>query len=492
MSLEGVLTDIMRTVRRLRNDLALVHRLPTEILSAVFQWTQVAAADNARTSIRISHVCQRWRDTAIGLQQLWSKIKISPGGPPAARDVFLERSGNAPLAVEIQISDPEWISHRVLEDIPRQILLLGTYCERILSIDIDAPDSLGSLLSNLTFRVPRLRRFACRRRLSRNSPVQSAEFPPGSLFQGHVPSIREVEMTDVRWAPILVITYFKNLTDLRLYSHGPDAWKINILFDIVEGSPLLERLEIRRYQFATAESDRSSVALPELKLMKLEATNSRLILSSLELPHTLELYIVDPIGSYLGNPIHPFLPDDPSLLPIPSRSTELELSIGDPGTHRHYFSFGGKSANIILDLNNNENGTVATTWNYLSMIVTTLKNLTSLTIHYPGHTPPSPDAVHAFFANLPSLQILHLEQEHSDFLIRPFIDGYDLCPNLRRIIVTVSIEGCRETFGVIKDVFQAREAIGRPIRVNHYVVEADNDVTQRWDKLCEEHHLPRR
>lgn len=54
----------------------------------------------------------------------------------------------------------------------------------------------------------------------------------------------------------------------------------------------------------------------------------------------------------------------------------------------------------------------------------------------------------------------------------------------------ISVESCRETFNVVKDVFRVREVIGRPVELDFYHVELEDTAAVLWDRLCEEHGLP--
>ena len=48
-------------------------------------------------AMAVSHVCRRWRQTALATPSLWSKITFTPKVPSAQNRTFLERSRNSPL-----------------------------------------------------------------------------------------------------------------------------------------------------------------------------------------------------------------------------------------------------------------------------------------------------------------------------------------------------------------------------------------------------------
>ena len=52
----------------------------------------------------VSHVCCRWRQTALATPSLWSKITFTPKVPSEQNRTFMERSGNCPLELFLHIS----------------------------------------------------------------------------------------------------------------------------------------------------------------------------------------------------------------------------------------------------------------------------------------------------------------------------------------------------------------------------------------------------
>ncbi|KAM5542031.1 hypothetical protein V8D89_004341 [Ganoderma adspersum] len=84
------------------NAVAPIHRLPVEILSKIFEacWTD-------RTSLRIGHVCRRWRSVLLGTTQFWADAVAHEQFAPSHHSVgylgaTLERS--APRNVELSFS----------------------------------------------------------------------------------------------------------------------------------------------------------------------------------------------------------------------------------------------------------------------------------------------------------------------------------------------------------------------------------------------------
>ncbi|EKM61714.1 uncharacterized protein PHACADRAFT_84491, partial [Phanerochaete carnosa HHB-10118-sp] len=91
-------------IRRELNSFAYISRLPTEILSIIFQYCP--CFDPVQHSQAISrawtvvlHVCQRWRQTAIHTSSLWTTLALP--APLGFVDAALERSKGLLLHVSV-------------------------------------------------------------------------------------------------------------------------------------------------------------------------------------------------------------------------------------------------------------------------------------------------------------------------------------------------------------------------------------------------------
>lgn len=60
---------MMRAFLFAHNDAAPIHRLPTELLSHTF-----TLCYHNTQSIRIAHVCRRWRDVLFGISTFWVDV----------------------------------------------------------------------------------------------------------------------------------------------------------------------------------------------------------------------------------------------------------------------------------------------------------------------------------------------------------------------------------------------------------------------------------
>jgi hypothetical protein len=495
MTLEIIVEDILMTLRRLHNRLTPVHKLPLELLSTIFESTNDVdlACDNTRTSFNISHVCQNWRETAIRCPRLWSKIKMSAGSP-LAHELCLERSGNVPLVVTIRVpSEWEDPDDRIDSAIPRNIQLLAPQPERILSIDLDSPLERTFFFSHLDFSVPSLERFSCTTWVAdgwKDKPTF-----PSSLFNGHMPSLKTVVFAGVPWKDL---GPFRNLTDIRISGSSSERLKKPDFSQVLQRSPLLEHLEVRGY---FPDDGDTLIALPRLKSLSLLDTYSCFFLSYLDTPGIQQLTILDPYPSTVVIPNNPFLPNDPSRLPITQRLRQLAILTKAHPNQQILIEGEDESGSITFKFSKpwhhycrvdptTWSHLFATTWSYLS--TTSLTSLTELTIDWSGQDVPSGIAIRSFFANASSIQTLRLLKAGCDGFLQPFVEDVALCPDLERIYVTISSESYDLAFRAVESIVCARRAVGRTVRIGHIVaVEGGEGMSEVWNELCDEHRIER-
>ncbi|KIM35828.1 hypothetical protein M413DRAFT_32184 [Hebeloma cylindrosporum] len=121
----AILNESIRALKRKKNDLLPISKLPVELVTEIFlEYQSVMRArptiyweqDKSRKMVEwigITHVCQRWRDIALNFSRLWIRI---PAHYPSLANEMAIRSRNAHLLVLVEISDP-----RAVEPCPSSI-----------------------------------------------------------------------------------------------------------------------------------------------------------------------------------------------------------------------------------------------------------------------------------------------------------------------------------------------------------------------------------
>ncbi|KAF5336984.1 hypothetical protein D9611_003117 [Ephemerocybe angulata] len=206
---------IMRRLRELRREVEAMEglfnstsptsRLPPEVLSKVF----IAVRDAGRGNLlwtRVSHVCKRWRDTAIADPILWSDIgAIHPRFTP----IMLARSKSAPLVVKLKVDEDLRITNKLLGEILER-------SERLRSLDIFARESeidFQSVLSKCPGRAPILER------LILHAGGWGGGLP-ASFLQGGAPSLRYLKVVGCTLPWKAMEKWMTGLTVLNLHNEG--------------------------------------------------------------------------------------------------------------------------------------------------------------------------------------------------------------------------------------------------------------------------------
>jgi len=512
MVLESVVEDMLLNLRRHHNRLTSSHKLPSELLYSIFEYTYGSAVDHTDSALTLSSVCQRWRDTAISLPTMWTDMFISPE-PSDIQELFLERSKTAPLHVIIEIPTD---SGEDYANVTEEVTLLAEKKDRILSIKIDSPYNREDAFESLDFPAPLLERFSCIVRLDpEDSEPDFDNMPPllsDHLFDNQTPSLRRVDLTDVDWE---ALDSFSNLIELRLTTHlwEDEAWNFeDYLLPLLVRSPLLEHLAITGFRFPYDEIfgsiPDSPISLQKLSVVSLVRTQSRLILSFLNNPNITKLTIRNPVQPAHGDPSF-FLPEDPSLLTITQRLYWLKITAKSNDDSQYRFQVRGgltkakssrgsfvyyvdddRPISFDFEMEDEPSTTINEAWNYIS--TTSLSGLSELNIDWmlsKWPTPPSQDKIRALFVNLPSLSHLCLGQYGCDEFIKPFISESNLCPDLSFITARVSWASYEKTFHVLNSVACARKAVGKEVGFWYVTAAMHDEVARDWNELCDKHEI---
>ncbi|KAF7319585.1 hypothetical protein HMN09_00298600 [Mycena chlorophos] len=135
-----------------------VRQLPAELIAEIFLWVLKGYRPERRTRApwHLGHVCRAWRNIALTLPRLWSKIVVyvasNPGDVTALglREQQIEeqlaRSQQFALSVEIIWSTP--VLH-LFDASARLVGLVAEHCERWRSLSLSPTSDLETLLAIL-------------------------------------------------------------------------------------------------------------------------------------------------------------------------------------------------------------------------------------------------------------------------------------------------------------------------------------------------------
>lgn len=248
----------------------LIDRFPVEILLRIFQLGSDVLAPQSEPGweLVISWVCKRWRMIALDHGRFWTTINFCEASPfPKAR-IYLQRSKNAPLTVDLS-KFLGWHSRRNANDEGRFTSELSLL-EEALSLVLPHAHRWQAFLctvfyrSHMMFVLDELAKCsgapvlevlylnnANRRR--EPSPFQPSENWNSVLFHGDVPKLRQAWLTDI---PITsdMFPFLKGLNALALrpdhFFHQDDHTQYADILRILCDSPELTKLTIGGFRLS--------------------------------------------------------------------------------------------------------------------------------------------------------------------------------------------------------------------------------------------------
>lgn len=229
-----ILEEELRVLKRSRNVVASVNRLPTEILALLL--SVIVDADDGCDETRmlsllsVSQVCQHWRDVAIQTTALWSKILFVT---PDLTELMLERSGDAPLSITLE----GWI-YTEYEDVLSRIMKQNRRL-RGVQLSRKSEDELARLFSTWSDPLPTLQRLEI--------DCISMQGLPSNFLASGAPSLQHLVLINVKtfnsnWN---LSRLRANLTHLHLSSPSTDAqrpWSSPDFREFLAHAPQLRHL----------------------------------------------------------------------------------------------------------------------------------------------------------------------------------------------------------------------------------------------------------
>lgn len=306
--------DISTTARQKTPSPSPLYQLPPELLSRCFWFLAtlehpqaadlwgvphyVTVSGYSLGWIRVTHVCSLWRNVCIADARLWANIPCAMGSR-WTKEMIL-RSKAAPLSIQIPNFD-------AASDLFTSIVRDQTSRIQELTIMADA-DGLASVFSEMPV-AQMLDTLA----LTQSARPNDFHFVALSAHLGTLlPRLRRLILSEIQLPPT-TSSLFSTLVELSIetnHLHTTRAYPsedligtAGNLFAILEATPLLERLSIRRClprMPSTIPSTGHLLALPRLARLTLDAPTRdiALFLAHIEIPQPVQLdFICSPQGS---------------------------------------------------------------------------------------------------------------------------------------------------------------------------------------------------
>lgn len=240
--IKGELDSITSELQNIHNSRLAVNRLVPCVLYEIFAF---AVYDSSSllgpeiTTLRISHVCRRWREFTLGWPVLWGFI--NPERHRNIVELFLNRSKNAPLTLSWNVQDSaqspltlmlEFLKSRARLILPRLYsLTLRFPCSRLKAIqEMFDNSTMARSLRYLDLHVD-----GYRSELDDSSPFSLNDF-----LQIDVSSLRRLALSYITWS------WFErphhNLTSI-IYKYQRQSPPLSTLLTFLSNCPCLKELE---------------------------------------------------------------------------------------------------------------------------------------------------------------------------------------------------------------------------------------------------------
>jgi len=228
----------IRALKSRRNSLAVISRLPPEILSKIFVCC-AATYEHAHLNIdwvKVTHVSRHWRTVAIDCPRLWTTLVFAR---PRWVEEMLKRSKMAPLVIDARPGHMHSKSTKVVQ-------LAMNHISRVRKLKLVSPSaSFVKLFSSVPRAAPMLQILV----LSNSAndcdyaePFRDNYYIPPKLFSDDSSQLRRLELIhcNLDWTSHLL----KGLTHLKIHNTTPGTRPSTPLFlDVLEQLPTLTVLD---------------------------------------------------------------------------------------------------------------------------------------------------------------------------------------------------------------------------------------------------------
>ena len=291
-----------------RNSLAPISLLPTEILARVFHFLALdeppLSTERDSGWMKTTHVCQHWRQVALGDSSLWARIeRIDPDVDSALISEMLDRAKNAPLEIDID----------VINTISNPMHLFSQHLSHTRALRLhDLGTSDGEGVREIFSReAPALEHFELE--LVGDYPIAIQDLGgTTTLFKGEAPKLRSfcISQLCVPWSfiPRGQLTQLKITLSSKMFQEDR-TWLCNTrqFTDLLVDCPALEILVLENCvpcDFSQSSLDRT-VHLPRLSHLCVGDASSSVtdLLKTLRLPSMTMLHLrcVSEYGSSHNN-----------------------------------------------------------------------------------------------------------------------------------------------------------------------------------------------
>ncbi|KAJ7612614.1 hypothetical protein FB45DRAFT_939396 [Roridomyces roridus] len=221
------------------NALNPISALPNELIAKIFRfYAFLNGVPFDLTWTRVMLVCRKWHAIALAEQPLWSFVRQGFSSFVHYRSLKrvltqLDRSGAAPLTVEMQSSDSRLFTDSLLEHTDRL---------REVKIRGESVHTMQFLHSLASHSLPLLRSITVDPGYKWEEVPETLNTCPPALFDGRAPQLTslDVKIASVDWS------LFRGLTRLSLEGAADTKLPPTNILDVLEASPGLTYIRLAR------------------------------------------------------------------------------------------------------------------------------------------------------------------------------------------------------------------------------------------------------
>ena len=465
-ALEHDVLEVLSLVRSMKNTFALVSRTPPEVLSLIPDYLESYCRDE--NLIKLTHVCRNWRAIFVSRPSLWTRLDFKNVDKTR---VYIERSKSVPLEIGFSLFYRE-----------KAFLLAIPHIRRLKTLSVygNPTGLLPILVEHFSCPLPFLDE------LYIHFPYYGTPTLPDDLFNGNIPSLRELTLnhviTPLPWRNL------SNLTTFNLRDVPENQILLTQLLDFFESAPYLRHIRLNNSlpSFSDAPTERV-VPLPHLQDLSIVTIQVHsILLNHLSIPAGALLRLEFKLGGEL--------PKYPDSLRNLSHITAVNLCFGP---NQRFIRLNGPSGELqILGnwLREGEQPNVGTSRAMQFLNQFDISRTRWLAITLCGYWPSDPaqitrSTLHRTLYPMEDLRTLVLIRCENLLFIHTLNPDKNpskvvLCPRLEEIAI---YDYFRDTFHVDELVDMAEERALRGAKLSAIKIVSENAAA-----LAEEVFLPLR
>ena len=241
-AIDGEIKSLEKSIHVLkhrRNAFAPISSLPTEVITAIFFLLRLPGTGrqpDIHESLRVAHVCHRWREIVHDQPLFWSHINFTTVSSAGATEMLV-RARKVPLYLEAKVPIHRWDRDRFISFQKE----LQTHVSHIYHLRISAePFHLHKILQGLISPAPTLEHLSLS--IEKYRPRTSSRISvPDTLFDATTPRLSSLELCDcnISWTSSLL----KGLKNLKIITLSVSARpSLTVWLDALDEMPQLTSL----------------------------------------------------------------------------------------------------------------------------------------------------------------------------------------------------------------------------------------------------------